>query len=78
MAIKHGYFKQYGIKLEWDDIDTTANVIALLAQDRYQIVAGGISAGIFQRAGKESRRHHPVRPRLDADRAQSDAASGPQ
>ena len=47
MAIKHGYFKQYGIKLEWDDIDTTANVIALLAQNRYQIVAGGISAGIF-------------------------------
>src|SRR5581483_10950933 len=27
--------------------DTTANVIALLAQNRYQIVAGGISAGIF-------------------------------
>jgi NitT/TauT family transport system substrate-binding protein len=47
MAIKNGYFKEYGIKLAWDDIDTTANVIALLAQNRYQIVAGGISAGIF-------------------------------
>ena len=47
MALKHGYFKQAGIKLEWDDIDTTANVIALLAQNQYQIVAGGISAGIF-------------------------------
>ena len=47
MALKHGYFKEAGIKLEWDDIDTTANVIALLAQDQYQIVAGGISAGIF-------------------------------
>ncbi len=47
MALKHGYFKEAGIKLEWDDIDTTANVIALLAQNRYQIVAGGISAGIF-------------------------------
>ncbi len=47
MAIKHGYFKEAGIKLEWDDIDTTANVIALLAQNKYQIVAGGISAGIF-------------------------------
>ena len=47
MAIKNGYFKEYGIKLEWDDIDTSANVIALLAQGRYQIVAGGISAGIF-------------------------------
>ncbi len=47
MALKHGYFKEAGIKLEWDDIDTTANVIALLAQGKYQIVAGGISAGIF-------------------------------
>jgi NitT/TauT family transport system substrate-binding protein len=47
MALKHGYFKEYGIKLEWDDIDSTANVIALLAQNRFQIVAGGISAGIF-------------------------------
>ncbi|MEA3026726.1 MAG: NitT/TauT family transport system substrate-binding protein [Alphaproteobacteria bacterium] len=47
MAIKHGYFKEAGIKLEWDDIDTTANVIALLAQNQYNIVAGGISAGIF-------------------------------
>jgi len=47
MAIKKGWFKEYGITLDWDDIDTTANVIALLAQNRYQIVAGGISAGIF-------------------------------
>jgi NitT/TauT family transport system substrate-binding protein len=47
MALKHGYFKEAGIKLQWDDIDTTANVIALLAQGKYQIVAGGISAGIF-------------------------------
>ena len=47
MAIKNGYFKEFGIKLDWDDIDTTANVIALLAQGKYQIVAGGISAGYF-------------------------------
>jgi NitT/TauT family transport system substrate-binding protein len=53
MALKHGYFKEYGIKLEWDDIDTTANVIALLAQNKYQIVAGGISAGIFNALEKD-------------------------
>jgi NitT/TauT family transport system substrate-binding protein len=47
MALKRGYFKDVGIKLQWDDIDTTANVIALLAQNQYDIVAGGISAGIF-------------------------------
>src|SRR5262245_26155900 len=38
MALKHGYFKDAGIKLQWDDIDSTANVIALLAQNQYQIV----------------------------------------
>ena len=47
MALKHGHFKDAGIKLQWDDIDSTANVIALLAQNQYQIIAGGISAGIF-------------------------------
>jgi NitT/TauT family transport system substrate-binding protein len=53
MALKHGYFKEAGIKLEWDDIDSTANVIALLAQGKYQIVAGGISAGIFNALEKD-------------------------
>jgi NitT/TauT family transport system substrate-binding protein len=47
MALKRGYFKDAGIKLEWDDIDSTANVIALLAQNQYNVVAGGISAGFF-------------------------------
>jgi len=47
MAIERGYLKEYGIKLEMDDLDSSANAIALLAQNRYQIVAGGISAGYF-------------------------------
>jgi NitT/TauT family transport system substrate-binding protein len=47
MALKNGYFKELGIKLEWEDIDTTADVISLLAQGRFHIVAGGISAGYF-------------------------------
>src|ERR1700733_6372213 len=53
MALKRGYFKEAGIKLEWDDIDTTANVLALLAQNQYNIVAGGISAGIFNALEKD-------------------------
>lgn len=47
IAIEKGYFKDAGIKVEIDDIDTSANTIALLAQNRLQIVAGGISAGYF-------------------------------
>ncbi len=47
IAIEKGYFKDAGIKVEMDDIDTSANTIALLAQNRLQIIAGGISAGYF-------------------------------
>ena len=47
MAIKKGYFKEYGIKLEMEDIESSANVIALLAQGQLNMVAGGISAGYF-------------------------------
>ena len=77
MAIEHGYFKEAGIKLEMDDIDTSANVIALLAQNQFQIIAGGISAGYFNALEKNL----PIticRPRLDADRPQPDAAARPQ
>src|SRR5262249_3836308 len=46
-AIEKGYFKAFGINVETEDLDTSANVIALLAQNRLQIVEGGISAGYF-------------------------------
>jgi NitT/TauT family transport system substrate-binding protein len=47
MAEHKGYFKQQGIKLEVELIESSANVIALLAQGRLNMVAGGISAGYF-------------------------------
>ncbi len=47
MAEHKGYFKQLGIKLEIELIESSANVIALLAQGRLNMVAGGISAGYF-------------------------------
>jgi len=46
-AIERGYFKEQGIKVEIDGIDSSANAFALLAQNRYQIVEGGLSAGYF-------------------------------
>jgi NitT/TauT family transport system substrate-binding protein len=46
-AIDRGYFKQFGIKVETEDLDTSASSIALLAQNQLQIVEGGISAGYF-------------------------------
>ena len=46
-AMEKGYFKGTGIKLEVQDLDTAANNIALLAQNQFQVIEGGISAGYF-------------------------------
>src|SRR6516165_10503854 len=53
IAIEKGYFREVGIKVEIDDIDTSANTIALLATNRLQIIAGGISAGYFNAIEKD-------------------------
>ena len=46
-GVEKGYFKEYGIKLVTETLDTAANSIALLAQNQLQLVEGGISAGYF-------------------------------
>ena len=51
-GIEHGYFKEAGIKLELEDINSSADVMAMLAQNQYQIVEGGISAGYFNALDK--------------------------
>jgi NitT/TauT family transport system substrate-binding protein len=53
IAIEKGYFREHGIKLDIELLDSSANAIALLAQNRFQIVAGGISAGYFNALEKE-------------------------
>ena len=53
MAIEKGYFKEFGIKPEIELIESSANAIALLAQNQFQIVAGGISAGYFNALEKD-------------------------
>jgi NitT/TauT family transport system substrate-binding protein len=47
IALDRGYFKEYGLNVVIDDIDTSANTIAMLATNRLQIIAGGVSAGYF-------------------------------
>jgi NitT/TauT family transport system substrate-binding protein len=51
-AIEKGYFKDVGIKVVTEDIDTSANMIALLAQNQLQVIEGGISAGYFNGVDK--------------------------
>jgi len=46
-AIEKGYFKEVGIKLQIEELDTSANTLAVLAQNQLQIIEGGISAGYF-------------------------------
>jgi NitT/TauT family transport system substrate-binding protein len=46
-AVEKGYFKEYGIQVVNENLDTAANSIALLAQNQLQLVEGGISAGYF-------------------------------
>ena len=47
IALDRGYFKEYGLNVVIDDINTSADTIAMLATNRLQIIAGGISAGYF-------------------------------
>src|SRR5215468_2951624 len=46
-GVEKGYFKEYGINVVTETLDTAANSIALLAQNQLQLVEGGISAGYF-------------------------------
>ena len=47
IAIEKGYFREAGVKVEIEDLDSSANVMTLLAQGQLQIVEGGISVGYF-------------------------------
>src|SRR5436309_9784539 len=51
-AAEQGYFKEYGIKVVNENLDTAADSIALLARNHLQIVEGGISAGYFNAVAK--------------------------
>src|SRR5215467_13284674 len=47
IAIERGYFREVGIKVVIDPLDSAANAIALLAQNQFQIIEGGLAAGYF-------------------------------
>jgi NitT/TauT family transport system substrate-binding protein len=52
IALDRGYFKEAGLDVVIDDIDTSANTMVLLATNRLQIIAGGVSAGYFNAIAK--------------------------
>jgi NitT/TauT family transport system substrate-binding protein len=52
IALDRGYFKEAGLNVVIDDIDTSANTLVLLAQNKLQVIAGGVSAGYFNAIAK--------------------------
>ena len=47
IAIEKGYFREQGIRVEVEELESAANVMSLLAQGALQIVEGGITVGYF-------------------------------
>ena len=47
IAVEKGYFREAGIKAEVSDLDTSSDSLAVVAQNRLQIVGGGLSAAYF-------------------------------
>jgi NitT/TauT family transport system substrate-binding protein len=47
IAIEKGYFKERGIKVVTEDLDSSIDALAVVAQNRLQVVEGGISAAYF-------------------------------
>ena len=52
IAIEKGYFKDYGIKVVIEDLDSSIDALAIVAQNRLQVVEGGISAAYFNAIDK--------------------------
>jgi NitT/TauT family transport system substrate-binding protein len=52
IAIEHGYFKELGLNVVVEEVDSSANALALLSQNRFQVVMGGLSAGYFNAVEK--------------------------
>lgn len=53
LAEKHGYFKDAGIKLDLEYLQSSATGMASLAQGQLNIIAGGVSAGYFNAIEKK-------------------------
>jgi NitT/TauT family transport system substrate-binding protein len=52
IAVEKGYFREAGIKVELSDLDTSTDSLAAVAQNRLQIVGGGLSAAYFNAVEK--------------------------
>src|SRR6266576_3513711 len=52
IAVEKGYFREAGIKAEVVDLDTSTDSLAVVAQNRLQVVGGGLSAAFVNAVEK--------------------------
>src|SRR5215510_494691 len=53
IAVEKGYFREAGIKIERTELDTSTDSLAVVAQNRLQVVGGGLSAAYFNAVEKD-------------------------
>ena len=53
IAVEKGYFKEAGVKVEVENLDTSGDAMALIAQGRLQVMEGGLSATYFNALQKD-------------------------
>src|SRR5262247_4329533 len=53
IAVEKGYFREVGIKIELTELDTSTDSLAVVAQNRLQVVGGGLSAAYFNAVEKD-------------------------
>src|SRR4029079_16933191 len=53
IGIERGWFKEFGIKVELEYLQSSSTGMASLAQGQLNIIAGGISAGYFNAIEKK-------------------------
>ena len=52
IAIEKGYFRDAGVTVKSENIDTLSRAMALLATNQMQLAQGGINAGYFNAVGQ--------------------------
>ncbi len=53
MAMERGYFREIGVRVQLEDLQSSATAMASLAQGQLNIIAGGVSAGYFNALEKD-------------------------
>ena len=65
LALDKGYFRDAGLDVTIERIDSLSKAVAMVATNRLQVAQGGISAGYFNAVAQGPADHHGAGGRLD-------------